>query len=73
MELLKKLEPHIKSCKSKKCDPVMEEILNLPCPVALDKNINELNRLIGKYKFKKALTVLESILQKLEGSAAGKE
>lgn len=65
IKLLKTLEPHLKSHKPKKCAPVMEEILNLACPVDLDKDITELNGLIEKYKFKEAQTLIKETLRKL--------
>jgi len=65
IKLFKTLEPHLKSHKPKKCAPVMEEILNLACPVDLDKDITELNGLIEKYKFKEAQTLIKETLRKL--------
>ena len=65
VELLEGLLPHIKTRKPKKCTPAIEQISKCSWPDDLDKKVNELTALIGRYKFKEAETIAESIISKL--------
>ena len=64
-ELLEELLPLIKTRKPKKCAPAIEQISKLSWPDHLDKKVKELIKLIGRYKFKEAETIAESIISKL--------
>ena len=66
IELLEGLVPHIKTRKPKKCAPAIEQISRLSWPDHLDKKVKELIKLIGRYKFKEAETIAESIISKLK-------
>jgi CheY-like chemotaxis protein/HPt (histidine-containing phosphotransfer) domain-containing protein len=66
LELLLKLEPHLTKRKPKPCKEVMEEINNLSWPDESAQEITELGRLIGKYKFKDAQVIQQSIIEKLK-------
>jgi signal transduction histidine kinase/DNA-binding response OmpR family regulator/HPt (histidine-containing phosphotransfer) domain-containing protein len=66
LELLEGLAPHIKTRKPKKCAPALEQISRLSWPDHLDKKVKELTELIGKYKFKEAETIAESIISELK-------
>jgi PAS domain S-box-containing protein len=65
VELLEELLPLIKTRKPKKCAPAIEHISKLSWPDHLDKKVKELTKLIGKYKFKEAGKIVESIISKL--------
>jgi two-component system sensor histidine kinase/response regulator len=65
VELLEVLVPHIKTRKPKKCAPAIEQISRLSWPDHLNENVKELIKLIGKYKFKEAEEIAESIISKL--------
>ncbi|MFC1892112.1 PAS domain S-box protein, partial [Thermodesulfobacteriota bacterium] len=64
--LLEKLEPYLKKRKPKPCKEVIEEINNYSWPDEYIQDIAELSRLISKYKFKDALPVQESIVERLK-------
>jgi CheY-like chemotaxis protein len=66
LELLLKLEPHLKKRKPKPCKEVMEEINGYSWPDEYTQDIVKLDQLIGKYKFKDAHPILESIVEKLK-------
>ncbi len=68
LELLLKLKPHVKKRKPKPCKNVMGEINSYSWPDEYAQEIVELDRLIGKYKFKDAYTIFESIVDKLKSS-----
>jgi CheY-like chemotaxis protein len=65
VELLSKLAEQIKTRKPKKCAPVIEQISGVSWPEAFNESIKEIIKLIGKYKFKDAGTITESIISKL--------
>jgi hypothetical protein len=65
VKLLESLLTNIKTRKPKKCAPMNEEISKIIRPEHLDKNVKELIKLIGKYKFKEAETISKSIINKL--------
>jgi CheY-like chemotaxis protein len=66
VELLEGLMPHIKTRKPKKCAPALEQITKVSWPDHLGKKTKELTKLIGKYKFKEAEAIAESIISKLK-------
>jgi CheY-like chemotaxis protein len=66
LELMLKLEPHLKKRKPKPCKEVMEEVNGYSWPDEYAQEIVELDRLIVKYKFKDAHPILESIVVKLK-------
>ena len=65
VELLEELVPLIKTRKPKRCAPAIEQILRLSWPDHLDKKVKELTKLIGRYKFKEAEKIAESIISRL--------
>jgi polar amino acid transport system substrate-binding protein len=68
LELVQKLEPHLKKRKPKPCKEVMEEINGYSWADEYAQDITKLGRLINKYKFKDAQPILESIIEKLKSS-----
>jgi CheY-like chemotaxis protein/HPt (histidine-containing phosphotransfer) domain-containing protein len=66
VELLKELAPHIKTQKPKKCASAIEQMSKLAWPDHLSKEVKELTKLIGRYKFKDAEVIAESIMSKLK-------
>ncbi len=71
IELLEGLIPHIKTRKPRKCAPVIEQISKLLWPYHLEEKEKELIKLIGRYKFREAETVAESIISKLKNLHKG--
>ncbi len=65
VELVEGLVSHIKTRKPKKCAPAIEQISKLSWPDHLGKKVKQLTKLIGKYKFKEAEKIAESIISKL--------
>ena len=65
VELLEELVPLIKTRKPKRCAPAIEQILRFSWPDHLDKKVKELTKLIGRYKFKEAEKIAESIISRL--------
>jgi len=70
LESLKSLEPHLKTGKPKKCAEAMKKICQLCWPADLNKDIEELEMTLGKYKFKEASVIIESLTTKLNKSRA---
>jgi signal transduction histidine kinase len=68
LELLSTIDPFIQKRKPKLCKEVMGEINGYSWPDEYAQEIVELDRLIGKYKFKDAYTIFESIVEKLKTS-----
>ncbi|MBF0231250.1 MAG: response regulator, partial [Desulfamplus sp.] len=60
-EFIKKLEPALQKKKPKPCKEIMEEINALSWSDGLKSTLGELDRLIGKYKFKEALEIVEQL------------
>ncbi|MBF0101456.1 MAG: transporter substrate-binding domain-containing protein, partial [Desulfobacterales bacterium] len=54
---LEKLIPHIQKKKPKPCKEVMEEMTAFKWPNEFDAKLKELEKLVGKYKFKEALEI----------------
>ncbi len=65
VELLEELIPHLKSRKPKKCAPAIEQISKLTWPDHLNIKAIKLTKLIGKYKFKEAEAIADSLISKL--------
>ena len=51
----------------------LEQISKLSWPDDLDKEVKELTKLIGRYKFKEAETIVESIISKLKSKRTLRE
>ncbi|MBW1850869.1 MAG: DUF3365 domain-containing protein [Deltaproteobacteria bacterium] len=68
LELLSTIDPFIQKRKPKPCKEIMAEISRYAWPDEYAQEILELGRLIGKYKFKDAYTIFESIVKKLKPS-----
>ncbi len=64
-ELLKKLEPTIKSRKPKNSAPVLEEMASYVWSDTVNGKLQDLEKFIGKYKFKKAKNLLDEIKAEL--------
>ncbi|MBF0113206.1 MAG: Hpt domain-containing protein, partial [Desulfamplus sp.] len=60
-EFMKKLEPVLQKKKPKPCKEIMEEINLLNWSDEIKSKLQELDRLIGKYKFKEALEIVERL------------
>jgi len=65
LELLLKLEPHLKKRKPKPCKEVMVEISGFSWPDEYLEGIADLKKMVGKYKFKEASDVLEGMIKGL--------
>ncbi|MBF0230775.1 MAG: response regulator [Desulfamplus sp.] len=61
VEFMKKLEPALQKKKPKPCKEIMEEINAFNWSVEIKSKLQELDRLIGKYKFKEALEIVEKL------------
>jgi signal transduction histidine kinase/DNA-binding response OmpR family regulator/HPt (histidine-containing phosphotransfer) domain-containing protein len=61
LTLLQELSPHVKRKKPKPCKEIMAQMNKLKWPDDITPKIKELNKLIGKYNFKIALPILESL------------
>jgi len=70
LALLEKLEPHLKKRKPKPCKELIAEIKDYNWPAEFTQSLSELERLIGKYKFKDALPIHESLTEKLKAAAS---
>jgi len=66
LALLEKLEPHLKKRKPKPCKEIITEIKGINWPAEFNQGLSELDKLIGKYKFKDALPIYESLVEKLK-------
>lgn len=66
LELLKELEPHIRSRNPKLCKTLASNMEKQVYPEHLSEDFKEMGRLIGKYRFKEALALLEAIRTRLE-------
>jgi polar amino acid transport system substrate-binding protein len=64
-EFLKRLEPFVQKKKPKPCKDIMEEISVFNWSDEIKSQLQELDRLIGKYKFKEALEIVESLINRL--------
>jgi ABC-type amino acid transport substrate-binding protein/signal transduction histidine kinase/DNA-binding response OmpR family regulator/HPt (histidine-containing phosphotransfer) domain-containing protein len=68
-ELLEKLKPHVATRNPKLSKAVLEEIKSFSWPSEYQIGLTELVRLIGSYKFKECLIVVEELLTQLEDKA----
>ncbi len=64
---LEQLLPHLKLRRPKTSKAALENMNRLAWPAELSTEMAELNKLIKKYKFKDALPLVESLLEKLKG------
>ena len=69
-DALERLLPQVKARKPKLCGPLLEEMAAQSWPPQSREDLQELQRLIKKYKFKDAVTVLESLLRDVEGEVS---
>lgn len=67
IRIIKDFEPHIRAGKPKKCKPLKDKLGEYSWPNELNNKLNELIKLISKFKFKQAVPLLESILQETDG------
>ncbi|MFC1866694.1 response regulator [Thermodesulfobacteriota bacterium] len=65
LAFLEKLDPHVQKRKPKQCKQIMEEMSDFSWPEVYMKEVKELGKLIGKYKFKDAAKVLEGMIGEL--------
>jgi PAS domain S-box-containing protein len=61
-EFIEKLQPLVEKKKPKPCKEIMAQMNELKWPDAVTPKVKELNKLIGKYKFKIALPILENLI-----------
>lgn len=66
LKLLKELKPEIKNGNPKKCAIIIKKITNLKFTETVEEDVKELELLTKKYKFEKAITLLELILKKVK-------
>jgi len=60
----------LKKRKPKPCKELIAEIKDYNWPAEFTQSLSELERLIGKYKFKDALPIHESLTEKLKAAAS---
>jgi two-component system, sensor histidine kinase and response regulator len=65
--VITEIVPHIQKRKPKPSKECLEKIDALGWPVSLLDQVTALNQLVKKYKFKKALSIAEGIMEKLKG------
>jgi CheY-like chemotaxis protein len=65
LQALEKMKPHLISRKPRRCAEAMAAVNQIPRPQGLEKEIQELGRLVGKYRFKEAGSLLDSLMSKL--------
>jgi CheY-like chemotaxis protein/HPt (histidine-containing phosphotransfer) domain-containing protein len=70
LALLKNLAPCIEKRKPKPCRQAMEAIHQLAWPEEWARSIRTLDQLIGGYRFKEALQVLQAVIEKCESETA---
>ena len=63
---LEEILPHVKSQKPKPCKTALQKINQLNWPNEYSMDIIELNKQLKKYKFKDALMLLETMLERLK-------
>ncbi|MBF0226513.1 MAG: response regulator [Desulfobacterales bacterium] len=63
MLLLNKLKPFMQKKKPKPCKEVMAEITVFSWPENINSQINEMDKLIGKYKFKEAEEIIDKLME----------
>lgn len=68
--LLDEIEPHVLKRKPKLCKEPLEKILAAAWPKELQPEITDLKKWIGKYKFKEAREVLDSLRDNLKAGPA---
>ncbi|MBF0231758.1 MAG: response regulator [Desulfamplus sp.] len=61
-QFIQKLEPFVQKKKPKPCKEIMAEMGDFTWPESVTSKLQELDRLIGRYKFKEALEVVEYLL-----------
>ncbi|MBU2550386.1 MAG: response regulator, partial [Proteobacteria bacterium] len=66
LALLAELEPHVQKRKPKLCEPILEKIAASAWPDGLRLDLGDMNKLIGKYKFKEAQAILETLRENLK-------
>ena len=66
LELLNKLMPYAHKRKPRPCKAVLKEITDIAWPADLTGEISQLERSIGKYKFKDAEKISASLAKRLE-------
>ncbi len=62
---LESLAPHLKKRKPKPSKEAVEDIHKLVWPEEYDQDVRQLEKMVGKYKFKDAEVVVQSLLEKL--------
>ena len=67
VEMLIKLKPYLETRKPKKCEEILVEYRKLVWPEELKREGTDVERLTSKYKFKEAIIVVETIMNKLKG------
>ncbi len=64
---LRDMLPHLKAKKPKPCREAMNELKGLGRPKGLEPEFAQLDTLVGKYRFKEAVTLAESLLDRMKG------
>jgi|GEM_PF-1087511 len=64
---LLQLQTHVQKQKPKLCKEIMQEISAYSWPAEYSEDITRLSRLLGGYKFKDALEIVDRLLEKLKG------
>ncbi len=64
LKMLQALEPHLKKNEPNQCNDIMAQINNYTWGIEYNSDIENLNRLIGKYRFKNAQPILERLMSK---------
>lgn len=67
LTILQKLKPYLETRKPKRCSEVMEECRKLEWSVEIQTQVEKMDKLVVKYKFKDALELLENLMINLKG------
>ena len=65
LELLLKLEPYVLKREAKPAKELMKEITAFSWPDSYTRTVNDLNRIISRYKFKEAQPILIQLIKQL--------
>jgi HPt (histidine-containing phosphotransfer) domain-containing protein len=65
LRLLEELEPNLKKRQPKRCAPILEEISRYTLPEEYAVDLDELGRLIKRYKFKEAQGIFERLMDRI--------
>ncbi len=66
LDALKRMEPHLRARKPKRCSEVLEEVAARTWSPPIEAKLKEIVRLIASYKFKDAILAVDTLIAGLE-------